>query len=347
MKSKTSIISLLESFFKDRLISQKGVSPHTRASYSYTFQLLLKFATFKLKKQTSNLCLESFNAGLISKFLDDLERQRKTNARTRNQRLAAIRSFFKYLSTKIPEAGALINEVLAIPAKRFLQKSVIFFSDLEVKALLSAPDQETWIGKRDHLLLVLAIQTGFRLSELLGLTRNSIVWDQNVTITCIGKGRKSRSLPLSKSTEVCLRTWIKDLGEIDILFPTIHGKKMSSDSFQYLLKKYAAIAARTCPSLNSKNVTPHMLRHTAAMRLLQAGNDLASIAIWLGHESIKTTYIYFTADMEMKRQILEKLPSLKSKNVRFKPTNKNINFLKKFARSDYEDGLGNQKTLKN
>jgi site-specific recombinase XerD len=230
MKSKKSITCLLEAFFKERLMSQKQVSPHTIASYSNTFQLLLKFAVLRLKKPASSLCLESFNAALISKFLDDLEKRRNISPRSRNSRLAAIRSFFKYLSTEVPEAGALINGVLAIPAKRTLQKTVSFLSDLEVRALLSAPNQETWLGRRDHMLLVLAIHTGFRLSELLELRLDNITWGQKICVSCIGKGRKCRTIPLSKQASACLRAWVKDLGQKDILFPTIHGQKMSSDS---------------------------------------------------------------------------------------------------------------------
>lgn len=337
MKIENNMVRLIGSFLKERLISQKHVSRHTIASYSTTFQLLLKFGSSYLRKSTLKLCLEDFSDKLISKFLDDLEKKRGIGIRSRNLRLTAIRSFFKYMSTEILEEGALINRVLAIPPKKFTQKTVIFLSNAEVHSLLSAPDQKTWLGRRYHMLLALAIHSGFRLSELRQLSLDDVIWGQKMSVSCIGKGRKQRSIPLSREVGASLRKWVKELEQTEILFPTMHGKKMSSDSVQYLLKKYVAIAAEECPSLKDKKVTPHMLRHTTAMRLLRSGADQASIAIWLGHESIKTTYIYFTADMEMKERILEKLPTLKTNNVRFKPQKGEIDFLKELFRSEYQE----------
>ena len=338
MKKENNMVQLIGSFLKERLISQKNVSRHTIVSYSTTFQLLLKFGSSRLNKSLSRLCLEDFNDKLISKFLDDLEKRREISARSRNLRLTAIRSFFKYISTEVPEEGVLINRVLAIPPKRFTRKTVTFLSNSEVVSLLSSQDQKTWLGRRDHMLLSLAIHTGFRLSELRQLSSDDVIWGQKMSVSCIGKGRKQRSVPLSKEVGACLRKWVKELEQAEILFPTIHGNKMSSDSVQYLLNKYVAIAANGCPSLKNKRVTPHMLRHTAAMRMLQSGVDQASIAIWLGHESINTTYIYFTADMEMKEHILEKLPALKMKNVRFKPKKGEIDFLKELSSLDIQNG---------
>lgn len=293
--------------------------------------------SFRLKKSISKLSLEDFNDKLISKFLDDLEKRRGIGARSRNLRLTAIRSFFRYTSNEILEEGALINRVLAIPPKKFIQKTVTFLSNVEVNSLLSAPDQKTWLGRRDHMLLALAIHTGFRLSELRQLSLDDVIWGQKMSVSCIGKGRKQRSIPLSIEVGTCLRKWVKELGQTEILFPTVYGKKMSSDSVQYLLKKYVPIAAKEYPSLKNKKITPHMLRHTTAMRLLRSGVDQASIAIWLGHESIKTTYIYFTADMEMKEHILEKLPTLKTKTVRFKVKKGEIDFLKELSKSEYQE----------
>lgn len=339
MKTEKNMVRLIGAFLKERLISQKRVSRHTIVSYSMTFQLLLKFGASFLKKSVSKLCLEDFNDKLISKFLDDLEKKRGISARSRNLRLTAIRSFFRYISTEVPEEGVLINRVLAIPSKRFIQKTVTFLSSEEVRELLKAPDQKTWLGRRDHMLLALAIHTGFRLSELRQLSLDDVTWGQKMSVSCIGKGRKQRSIPLSREVGACLRKWVKELDQIEILFPTVHGKKMSSDSVQYLLQKYVIIASKNCPSLKDKKVTPHMLRHTAAMRLLQSGADQASIAIWLGHESIKTTYIYFTADMDMKERILEKLPVLKMKNVRFKLKKRKIDFLKELSGSECEEWM--------
>jgi integrase/recombinase XerD len=339
MKTEKNMVRLIGAFLRERLISQKRVSHHTVMSYSTTFQLLLKFTASILKKSASGLCLDDFNDKLISKFLDDLEKRRRICVRSRNLRLTAIHSFFKYISTEVPEEGVLINRVLAIPPKRSIQKTVTFLSNVEVKALLSAPDQKTWLGRRDHVLLALAIHTGFRVSELCQLSIDDVIWGQKMSISCIGKGRKQRSIPLSREVGAYLRNWAKELGQIEILFPTVHGKKMSSDSVQYLLQKYVVIAAKGCLSLKDKKVTPHMLRHTTAMRLLQSGADQASIAIWLGHESIKTTYIYFTADMKMKEHILEKLPTLKTKNVRFKTKKREIDFLKELSSSERQEWM--------
>lgn len=339
MKTEKNMVRLIGAFLKERLISQKHVSRHTIASYSTTFQLLLKFGSSCLKKSALKLSLEDFSEKLISKFLDDLEKKRGIGARSRNLRLTAIRSFFKYASMEILEEGALINSVLAIPPKKFTQKTVTFISNVEVNSLLNAPDQKTWLGRRDHMLLALAIHSGFRLSELRQLSLGNVTWGQKMSVSCIGKGRKQRCIPLSREVGACLRKWVKELDQIEILFPTIHGKKMSSDSVQYLLKKYVAIATKECPSLKDKKVTPHMLRHTTAMRLLRSGADQASIAIWLGHESIKTTYIYFTADMEMKEHILEKLPTLKTKNVRFKLKKGEIDFLKELSKPEHQEWI--------
>jgi len=329
---------LLEAFFNERMKGQVQASSHTIASYSDTFQLILKYAASKLKKTPSELTINDFNAQFLCEFLDDLEERRKICARTRNARLVAIRSFFRYLSYRLPESGALINEVLAIPEKRTGQKLIDFLTNDEVHALLNAPNQESWIGKRDHTFLVVAIQTGMRLSELNALTWKDVHLEQGAYIECLGKGRKNRSTPLSKLAIKCLFLWAKevDASPKDIVFPTIHGSKMSPDSVQYMLKKHTKIATKHCRSLTSKKITPHVLRHTTAMRLVQAGIDLASIALWLGHESIKTTYVYLRADMEMKERILKKLPPLNTNTSRYNPSDKTMTFLKNLSNSSID-----------
>ena len=333
MTLNENLLSLIEEFFSVYLISQRGASSHTIASYSNTFQLLLRYAAKYLKKSPAAIDLQDLKARFVTKFLDDLEQQRKISARSRNVSLAAIHSFFKYLSYKLPQHGALIQEILAIPEKRAKHNIIDFLTENEVKALLEAPDQKTWLGKRDHTLLVVAIHTGMRLSELLELKWQNINLDQGACIECIGKGRKYRSILLSIQAVRCLLIWYNELRPSSAapVFPTIHGLRMSADAFQYLVKKYTERAAEQCPSLKLKKVTPHVLRHSAAMRMLQIGADLASIALWLGHESIKTTYIYLSADIEMKKKILQKLTPIKTKVLKAKSKDELVDFFKKIA----------------
>lgn len=326
----TKLSALLEAFFSIRLIKQKRVSPHTIASYSETFQLLFEYARKRLKKPLARLTIQDINAQFLSQFLDHLEEKRKISPLTRNLRLTALRSFFKFLAPQLPEMSNLINQVLAIPNKRSIRKLIDFLTDNEVDALLNAPDQKKWIGKRDHALLLIAIQTGARLSELIELKWKDVHLGQGSYIECQGKGRKERCIPLSPQSNRCLQIWAKEVNYLpsEVVFPTIHGKKMSPDTFQYLVKKYIQAGAKNCPSLIAKKVTPHVLRHTTAMQLIQNGVDLSSIALWLGHESIKTTFIYLNANLEMKEKILKKLPNLNTKTIRYKPTDRIMRFLR-------------------
>lgn len=331
---------LLEAFFNERMIGQLRASNHTLASYSDTFRLLLQYAGKQLKKKPFQLALNDLNAQFLSQFLADMEKVRKICTRTRNARLAAIRSFFHYLSFQFPVHGKLINEVLAIPEKRRSQKLIDFLTLKETNALVNAPNQKTWVGKRDNTFLVVAIHTGMRLAELTALRWKDVHLEQGAYIECLGKGRKARLTPLSQEAIKCLSLWIKELNPLttDVVFPTIHGEKMSPDAVEYMVKKYTAIAAKHCHSLTSKKITPHVLRHTAAMRLVQTGIDLSSIALWLGHESIKTTYVYMTADIAMKEKIIKNLPVLKTKTARYKTNDKTMAFL---------EGLANLRRNKN
>jgi site-specific recombinase XerD len=342
MNPTENLLSLFEAYFREYLISQRGASSHTMASYSNTFQLLLQYAAKYLKKSPFNICINDLKARLITKFLNNLEQNRKISARSRNVSLAAIHSFFKYLSYKLPKYGAQIQEVLAIPEKRVTHRIVDFLTDNEVKALLEVPNQKTWLGARDHTLLVVAIHTGMRLSELLGLKWQDVNLNQEAAVEFRGKGRKNRIIPLSNQAIRCLRIWFNELKPLPTgpVFPTIHGLKMSADTFQYLIKKYTREAVKQCESLKVKKVTPHILRHTAAMRMLQADIDQASIALWLGHESIKTTYIYLSADIEMKKNILQKLPPFDTKTSRLKSKDKIKEFFKKLAGFHDDDGIG-------
>ena len=333
MKSSDHLSSLIGAFFANRLIAQKGVSHHTLSSYSHTFQLLLKYVAKQLKKRASELKLHHINAEMISNFLDYLEEKRGLTPQSRNVRLAAIHSFFNYLLYAHPEDGALIGEVLAIPQKRTSQKIVDFLTEEELTALLDAPEKTYWLGHRDHTFLVVAVYTGLRLSELTSLRWKDISLDSKACIRCTGKGRKKRLTPLTKETVKLLKSWAKRVksSPLNFVFPASRGNQMSSDSAQYLVKKYTKIASLKCPSLLIKKVSPHVLRHTTAMLLLQAGTDLSSIAMILGHESPKTTYIYLKANLKMKEEILKSLSPMNTQATRFKYDEKIMVFLKEFT----------------
>jgi integrase/recombinase XerD len=328
--TNASFPALLESFFTERLIAQKRVSPHTIASYRDTFRLLLQFSQKRLQKAPSQLTLADLNAPLLSKFLDDLETGRANGARSRNLRLTAIRSFFRYAALEAPDHSGLIQRVLAIPNKRQPRPLVDFLTRPEFEAVLAAPNRNTWLGRRDHALLLTAVQTGLRVSEITSLRQGEVPLSSGAHVRCHGKGRKERCTPLAKSTVNVLAAWIKEQGKDDgkILFPSVRGGSLSSDSVQHLLAKYVSAARKTCPSLSSKRVSPHVLRHTAAMELLQAGVDRSLIALWLGHESVETTQIYLDADLALKEKVLAKTTPIKAKRARYRPDDKLLHFLK-------------------
>lgn len=328
--SSASFATLLETFFTDRLIAQRRVSPHTVASYRDTFRLLLKFAQKELGKSPSQLALPDLNAALIGTFLENLEKTRANASRSRNLRLTAIRSFFRYTALECPEHSAVIQRVLAIPPKRQSSRLVDFLTRSEIDALLAVPDQTTWLGRRDRLLLLFAIQTGLRLSELIALRQGDICIQRGAHVRCEGKGRKQRCTPLTRTTVQALRTWIREQGENEatILFPSARGGQLSHDSVQYLVAKYAKSAARSCATLRKKRVTPHVLRHTTAMELLQAGVDRSVIALWLGHESVETTQIYLDANLALKEDALKKTSPVNASIGRFKPDDQLLSFLR-------------------
>jgi len=323
--------ALLERFFTDRLMRQRQASPHTIASYRDTFRLLLQFAKRRLRKPPSHLSLEEIDTPLITAFLDDLEASRHISARTRNHRLTAIRSFFHYASYEEPAHSLQIQRVLAIPEKRFSKTLVKFLDRAEVGALLAAPDRQDWHGRRDYALLLLALQTGLRLSELTAVRPRDLHFGIGAHVRCLGKGRKERCTPLTKQTVTVLKTWMQESAPRadDWLFSTTRGGRLSSDAVQDLLDKHRSAAARACPSLEKKRVTPHVLRHTLAMELLQAGVDRSVIALWLGHESVETTQIYLDANLALKEQILAKLGTRDSQTYRrFKAEDSLLTFLK-------------------
>jgi len=299
--------SLLERFFTDRLIRQREASPHTISSYRDTFRLLLLFAKERLRKPPSQLSFEEIDAPLLVAFLDDLEMTRKISARSRNLRLTAIRSFFNYVAYEEPAHALQIQRVLAIPSKRFSKALVKFLDTREIDALLSAPDRETWCGRRDYTLMLLAVQTGLRVSELTGLRQQDLHLGTGAHVRCMGKGRKERCTPLTKQAVVALKTWLREPSDQkEWLFTSVRGGRLSADAVQDLLGKYRQLACRVCPSLGQKRVTPHVLRHTLALELLQSGVDLSVIALWLGHESVETTHIYLDANLALKENVLAK-----------------------------------------
>lgn len=326
---RTPLSPLLEGFFCRRLLAQRRASPHTVASYRDSFRLLLRFAEKRLGRAPSQLALEDLPALFVASFLDDLEGQRANGARTRNIRLAAIHSFFRYAAVEAPEHSALIQRVLAIPRKRHTRTLIDFLVRPEIEALLAAPDQTTWIGRRDHAFLLTALQTGLRLSELTGLRREDVSLDVGAHVRCEGKGRKERCTPLTKPTVRVLRRWITDhLRNAEYVFPSMRGGRLSADAAQHLVATHVAKAKVTCPSLAKKRVTPHVFRHTAAMELLQAGVDRAMIAIWLGHESVETTQVYLDANLALKEEILARTRPVQSSVAVYRPGDELLNFLK-------------------
>ncbi len=321
--------TLLQQFFTQRLMQQKRVSAHTISSYRDTFRLLLRFAQKRLRTPPDRLAFEKLDAPLVAAFLNEMEKTRNVTVRTRNLRLTAIRSFFRFAAYEMPTHSAQIQRVLAMPAKRFDHKLIDFLTRPEADALLDAPDKSTWSGRRDHALLLTTLQTGLRLSEATGLQRQHVTFGTGAHIEVLGKGRKQRAVPLCKPVADVLETWLNELSpaQDDIVFPSIRRGRLSADAVARLLKKHVAIASDACPSLKQKNITFHCLRHTTAMDLLHAGVEQTVIALWLGHESIETTQIYLDADLALKERILARTIPFDSKPGKYRPDNKLLAFL--------------------
>src|SRR3989449_320757 len=328
MTIPTSVAALLERFFTQRLMQQRQASPHTISSYRDTFRQFLKFVQQWLHKAPSQLNFEEIDAPLIVAFLDGLEKE-GLSVRSRNLRLTALHSFFRYAAFEVPDHSAQIQRVIAIPSKRFSRALVRFLTRAEVDALLAAPDQGTWFGRRDHAFLLLAAQTGLRLSEMTGLKRGDVALATGAHVRVIGKGRKERCVPLAKSTVAVLKTWLREpqRGDQDVLFPNARGGRLSSDGVHYLLVRHSATASKLCPSLKQKRVTVHVLRHTVALDLLQEGVDRSVIALWLGHESVETTQIYLEATLAMKEAALAKTRPPNAQQRRYKPGDSLLAFL--------------------
>jgi len=328
MSTPASFAALLERFFTKRLM-QRPASPHTISSYRDTFRQFLKFVQQRLNKPPSRLNFEEIEAPLIVAFLDDLEKNHGVSVRSRNLRLTALHSFYRYAAFEAPAHSAQIQRVLAIPSKRFARTLVQFLTREEVDALLAAPDQRTWSGRRDHAFILVAVQTGLRLSEMTALTREDLVLGTGAHLCVVGKGRKERCTPLARSTLAVMKAWLRvpQRGDGNVLFPSAKGERLSVHGVQYLLNKHRITACKVCPSLKHKRVTVHRLRHTMAMDLLQAGVDRSVIALWLGHESVETTQIYLEATLAMKEQSLAKVTPPNGRATRYKPGDQLLGFL--------------------
>lgn len=323
------IAPTLQGFFTERLVHQRQASPATVASYRDSLRLLVGFAAEHTGNAPSTLGFEDLDVEVVSAFLTHLEHDRLNTARTRNNRLAAIRALFRYAALRHPEHAELIARVLAIPQKRHDKAIITFLTHDEAQALLATPDPGRWEGRRDRALLALAVQTGLRLAEITNLNCDDVALNSGAHVSCLGKGRKQRAVPLTTNTTTVLRTWTRERGGLaeDPLFCTRTGRRLSPDAVQRRVNLHVAAAAERCPSLATKNVTPHVLRHTAAMALLQAGVDVSVIALWLGHEDIRSTQAYLHADLAIKERALARTTATSTKPGRFKPADPLLAFL--------------------
>jgi integrase/recombinase XerD len=321
--------SLIQRFFTERLLVQLGASPHTVAAYRDAFRMLLQFVATTLKRAPSAIRIEDLDVSFLGKFLKHLESERSNCTRTRNNRLSALRAFFRYVAITEPAFGLQCQRVLAMPSKRYERKSAEFLNEEESAALLAVPNTSTWIGRRDRALLLLALQTGLRNSEITSLRRQDVEFGTGAHVRCLGKGRKLRCTPLRTDVAAVLKGWLsQQTGEPgDPLFPSSRGGRLSADALQRLVSKYFKRARQVCPSLVGKKVTPHTLRHAAAMALLRSGVDISVIALWLAHESMETTQIYLHADMQLKERALAHTTLSGLAPDRFRPTDPLLSFL--------------------
>ena len=325
----TLIASTLQAFFTERLTQHRQASPRTVAAYRDTLKLLLQFIHTRTGKAPSQMDWDDLDADTITAFLTHLEAVRHNSIRTRNLRLTAIRSLFSYAALRHPEHALLIARVLAIPPKRFDKRIIEFLNQTEVDALLAAPDPRRWEGRRDRVMFLLAVQTGLRVSELTGLTCGDVTLADHPNIRCHGKGRKQRVVPLDPTTSASLQTWLNERGgsSNDPLFCTRTGRPLSRDAVALRLATHARTAAAHCPTLAGRRIHPHVLRHTCAMALLQAGVDTTVIALWLGHAGIRSTDAYVHADIQIKERALALTTPATVKPGRYRPPDKVLAFL--------------------
>ena len=323
------IAPLVQRFFTERLNQQLQVSHQTVSSYRDTLKILFLFVKEKINKNPYEIDLEDINSKMIGDFLNHLEGKRGNSVRTRNTRLAAIHSFFRFVSYLEPAYSEQVQRIMSIPQKRYEKRIVTYLTDEEIRTLLEAPDKSTWLGRRDYTLLVVGIHTGLRVSELIGLKIDQIKWGTGAHIRCLGKGRKERCSPLTQRVQKILRDWVQrvDRNTSQWVFPSRVGTQLSRDAIEKLIRKHKTKAQNFCPSLREKNVTPHVLRHTTAVQLLQANVDISLIALFLGHESIDTTQIYLAADLTIKEKALEKVQFSPEPFKRFKADDQLLGFL--------------------
>ncbi len=321
--------ALLQRFFTDRLLGQLGASPNTIACYRDAFRLLLRFAAERLRRTPSDLRVEDLDASFLGQFLDHVEHTRGCSARTRNARLSALHAFFRYVALEEPSYALHCQRVLAMPAKRYERRPVEFLGEEEIAALVAAPDPATWIGRRDRTLLLVAVRTGLRNSELTALRQADVTLETGAHVRCLGKGRKRRCTPLHPDLIPILKSWLqeRDPDPAAPLFPGSRGGHLSADAVQRLVSKYVAVATTRCPSLAEKKITPHTLRHSTAMEMLCRGVDRSVIALWLGHESIETTQHYLHANMQLKEQALAHASPSGLAPGRYRPDDALIAFL--------------------
>lgn len=331
MTKRYELSAYLQRFFTERLGQQMKASPNTVASYRDTFRLLLRYASDQRKKQPTALQVADIDADLVGRFLGDLEKTRSNGARSRNTRLAAIRSFFKYVSINEPQLLLHCQRVLAMPSKRYVKRAIDYLTRDEIEAVIAAPDLATWHGRRDRAILVLTLQTGLRVTELITLTCADIVLGSGPHVRCLGKGRKERSTPIRKDSVKLLRNWLAERkGQpAEALFISNRNTSLSRDAVEGIVRRHVATASKTCSALQAKRVTPHVLRHSAAMQLLHSGVDRTVIALWLGHESVETTQMYLHADIKMKEQAIAKTRPVETKHGRYRPSDKLLAFLER------------------
>ena len=328
MKSTSTLIGpLLQQFFVEHLMQHKHVSPQTTASYRDSFRLLLQYAKKHLKTEPVALQVKALDATVILSFLDSLEKDRHNSARSRNVRLAAIRSFFRWLTLRDPEMVGTATQIMAIPVKRTDRRLVQSLTREEIDALLAAPDQAHWQGRRDHALLLTLYNTGARVSEITSLHRDHVQFGVSTCVHLFGKGRKQRDVPLWPKTARALKCWFRELegSPTSFAFPSARGQRLSRNGVDYILKRAAADSA--CTTLSAKRIHPHAVRHTTGSHLLQSGVDISVIALWLGHESIETTHVYVEADLASKERALTKLAPAGARIHRFKPNDELMAFL--------------------
>jgi len=325
----TALAPTLQAFFTDRLIRERDASPQTIAAYRDAWRLLLGFAATTSGRAPSRLDIDDIGADVVIKFLDHLEHDRRNGIRTRNARLAAIHSLFRYAALRHPEHAATIQRVLAISPKRYDRTLITFLTTTETEALLAAPDPNTWTGRRDSALFTLAVQTGLRISELIGINPSDLHLAAGAHVRCHGKGRKERITPLTASTVAAITAWLHErTGQPDDpVFATRPGRRLSRDAIEHRLNIHTTVAALQCPTLATKHVTCHVLRHTAAMRLLEAGVDTTVIALWLGHEQVDTTAIYLHADLGIKERALARTTQPGATPGRYRPPDQLLAFL--------------------